>query len=268
MNYTESESYYSQLQDQSIGSLIEGMNQEDRKVADAVQKALPQIEQLITHVVKGLKQDGRLFYIGAGTSGRLGVLDASECPPTFGVSPQLVVGIIAGGDTALRNAVEFAEDNTAQARKDLQPLQLNNRDSIIGISASGSAPYVIEAMQYANQKGALTGCITSNLKSALSEAVRFPVEVIVGAEFVTGSTRLKSGTAQKMVLNMISTASMIQLGKVQGNQMVDMQIANHKLINRGAAMVAHETGLPLEDAKELLLKKKNVREAIDFFKKS
>ncbi|MBT32892.1 MAG: N-acetylmuramic acid 6-phosphate etherase, partial [Thalassobius sp.] len=232
MRTTESSSNYNNLESMPLTELLFNMNREDKKVPDAVEKAIPQIEALIEQIVKNMEQGGRLFYIGAGTSGRLGILDASECPPTYGVPHGLVVGLIAGGDTAIRKAVEFAEDDLEQAWKDLEEYDINEKDSLIGIAASGSTPYVIGGLKTAREKGILTGCIVCNKDSNVAKEAEYPVEVVVGPEFVTGSTRMKSGTAQKLVLNMISTSVMIQLGKVKGNKMVDMQLSNTKLVDR------------------------------------
>ena len=210
-----------------------------------------------------MKIGGRLFYIGAGTSGRLGIVDASECPPTFGVPFDLVIGLIAGGDNAIRKAVEFAEDDTEQAWKDLQEWNINENDVVIGIAASGTTPYVIGGLEKCNQNNIITGCITCNEASPLSKTAQFPIEVVVGSEFVTGSSRMKAGTAQKLVLNMISTTTMIQLGRVKGNKMVDMQLSNNKLVDRGTRMIMEELSVNYDEAKELLIKFGNVRNAIN-----
>lgn len=260
---TEKESLYDNLEQMSIGDTLQYMNQEDQKVALAIQKQLPAIEKLVSQCVAKLKNGGRIIYIGAGTSGRLGILDASECPPTFGVSPDLVVGIIAGGDNAIRSAVEGAEDSTTQAWLDLQNRYISEDDVLIGIAASGTTPYVVAGLQKAQKNNIITGCITCNPNSPLAKVSDFPVEVIVGPEFVTGSSRLKAGTAQKMVLNMITTTSMIQLGRVKGNRMVDMQLSNEKLIDRGTKMILNEkSNLAYEEAKALLIKHGSVRNAI------
>lgn len=264
---TEASSNYQNLEQMSVQKILISMNQEDQSVPFAVQKSIPQIESLVTIAVEQLKKGGRLFYMGAGTSGRLGVVDASECPPTFGVPFDLVVGLIAGGDQAIRKAVEFAEDDTQQGWKDLQEFQVNTNDFVIGIAASGTTPYVIGALQECQKNNIPTGCITCNNNSPLQKVSDYPIEVIVGPEFVTGSSRLKAGTAQKLVLNMISTSCMIQLGKVQGNRMVDMQLSNHKLVERGTKMIQEATGLDAEQAKKLLLEHQNVRKAIETFKK-
>lgn len=267
MSITESSSYYENLEKMSVLDLLTNINNEDKKVPVAVEKAIPQIEKLVTAIVTRMKRGGRLFYIGAGTSGRLGIVDASECPPTYGVPHGLVVGIIAGGDTAIRKAVEFAEDDETQAWKDLQEHLVSEDDIVIGIAASGRTPYVIGGVRDARKNGLLTGCITCNPATKLAEAVEFPIEVIVGPEFVTGSTRMKSGTAQKLVLNMISTSVMIQLGRVKGNRMVDMQLSNNKLVDRGTRMVMEALEIPYEQASQLLEKYGSVRKAIDEYKR-
>lgn len=264
---TEASSNYQNLEQMSVQEILISMNQEDQSVPLAVQKSIPQIEALVTKAVEQLKKGGRLFYLGAGTSGRLGVVDASECPPTFGVPFDLVVGLIAGGDQAIRKAVEFAEDDTKQGWKDLQEFQVSANDFVIGIAASGTTPYVIGALQECQKNNIPTGFITCNTNSPLQKVSDYPIEVVVGPEFVTGSSRLKAGTAQKLVLNMISTSCMIQLGKVQGNRMVDMQLSNYKLVERGTKMIQEATGLNAEQAKELLLEHQNVRKAIDNFQK-
>lgn len=239
------------------------MNQEDKTVPDAVDKALPQIEALAEKVSEQLLKGGRLFYVGAGTSGRLGVVDASECPPTFGVPHGLVVGLIAGGDRAIRKAVEFAEDSKEQGWLDLLDYQISEGDIVIGIAASGTTPYVLGALEECNKRGIPTGCITCNEGSPLAVTAKLPVVVVVGPEFVTGSSRMKAGTAQKLVLNMISTAAMIQLGRVKGNRMVDMQLSNNKLVDRGTRMVMEALHISEIDANELLLKHGSVRKAIE-----
>ncbi|SDX48620.1 N-acetylmuramic acid 6-phosphate etherase [Aequorivita viscosa] len=260
---TESESKYNHLEKMDVSELLENINNEDKTIAFSVEKAIPQIEKLASKVVEQLKAGGRLFYIGAGTSGRLGVVDASECPPTFGVPHDLVIGIIAGGDTAIRKAVEFAEDSENQGVKDLQNENISEKDIVIGIAASGTTPYVIGALNYCNENNIPTGCITCNEGSPISNTAEFPVVVTVGPEFVTGSSRMKAGTAQKLVLNMISTTAMIQLGKVKGNKMVDMQLSNNKLVDRGVRMIMEELDVPEEQAQRLLNKYKNVRTAIN-----
>ena len=263
---TEQESLHSELEKQSVESLLRGINQEDKKVAQAVDLVIPQITELVEQIVPKMEAGGRLFYIGAGTSGRLGVVDASECPPTFGVSHDLVIGLIAGGDSAIRKAVEFAEDDNLQGFKDLSEYQITTNDTLIGIAASGTTPYVIGAINECRKMGLLTGCITNNPNSPLSLAAEYPIEVNVGPEFVTGSTRMKSGTSQKLVLNMISTTLMIQLGKVKGNRMVDMQLSNNKLVDRGALMVQKELNIEYDKAEELLLKHGSVRKAVEYYK--
>lgn len=265
MNITESESLYHDLDKMSIGEILEGIHTEDSKVIGAVGRALPQIERLVTAIAERMKKGGRLFYIGAGTSGRLGILDASEIPPTYGVGYDLVIGLIAGGDTAIRKAVEAAEDNELMGWADLQKHLINKTDSVIGIAASGTTPYVIGAVKRCREEGILTGCITSNSKSPLAAAVEFPVEALVGPEFVTGSTRMKAGTAQKLILNMISTTLMIQLGRVKGNKMVNMQLTNKKLINRGTKMIVEELGIEPERARNLLLLHGSVKNVLDLF---
>ena len=267
MSTTESSSNHNNLENKSISELLLGMNEEDRSVPNSVVLALPQIENLIAEIVSKMKQGGRLFYMGAGTSGRLGVVDASECPPTFGVDFGRVIGIIAGGDGAIRKAVEFAEDDEEQGWKDLQTFNITQNDVVVGIAASGRTPYVIGALKKCNDEGISTGCVVCNAGSAVAAVSKFPVEVVVGPEFVTGSTRLKSGTAQKLVLNMLTTCTFIQLGHVKGNKMVDMQLSNYKLVDRGTRMVMEETGLNAEDAKALLLKEGSVRLAVDSLKK-
>lgn len=267
MSTTESASNHHELERKSISELLLGMNQEDRSVPEAVAASLPQIESLIAEIVSKMKQGGRLFYMGAGTSGRLGIVDASECPPTFGVDFGRVIGIIAGGDGAIRKAVEFAEDDEQQGWKDLQSFNINKNDVVVGIAASGRTPYVVGALKKCNEEGIVTGCVVCNSGSAVAAVAQFPIEVVVGPEFVTGSTRLKSGTAQKLVLNMITTCTFIQLGHVKGNKMVDMQLSNYKLVDRGTRMVMEETGLSAEDAKALLLKEGSVRLAVDSLKK-
>lgn len=264
---TETTSHYDYLEAMSVHDLLTSINQEDKTVPIAVEKATPQIDALVTEVVKRMQQGGRLIYIGAGTSGRLGVVDASECPPTYGVPHDLVIGLIAGGDSAIRRAVEFAEDDAEQAWKDIAPYQPDQLDTVIGIAASGRTPYVIGGLQEARKAGLLTGCIVCNEQSAVAQAAEFPVEVVVGPEFVTGSTRMKAGTAQKLVLNMISTSVMIQLGRVKGNKMVDMQLTNVKLQDRAAKMVMSEIGVSREEAEALLAEFGNVRGAINGYKK-
>ena len=263
---TEADSKYDDLEKMSVKELLTGINNEDKTVALAVEKAIPQIQKLTHKVIAQIEKGGRLFYIGAGTSGRLGIVDASECPPTFGVSHDLVIGLIAGGDSAIRKAVEFAEDSHLQGWLDLQKYGINPNDFVIGIAASGTTPYVIGALEQCNKNNIPTGCITCNLGSPLAKTATFPIEVVVGPEFVTGSSRMKAGTAQKLILNMISTTVMIKLGRVKGNKMVDMQLSNNKLVNRGTLMIMKETGLPETEAKTLLDRYKSVRNAINAYK--
>lgn len=268
MNFTkttEQASKYNHLEQMSVSNLLHNINNEDKTVPLAVEKAIPQIERLVAVVVEKMKKGGRLFYIGAGTSGRLGIVDASECPPTFGVPFDWVIGLIAGGDTAIRRAVEFAEDDVEQAWEDLQACKITESDVVIGIAASGTTPYVIGGLEKCNANNITTGCITCNAGSPLAQVAQYPIEVVVGPEFVTGSSRMKAGTAQKLVLNMISTTTMIQLGRVKGNKMVDMQLSNNKLVDRGAKMLVEELGVPYEKAQELLEKYGNVRNAIQNF---
>ncbi len=262
---TESDSKYNHLEKMSISELLQNINNEDKTVALAVEKALPQIQKLTKKVVEKLKAGGRLFYVGAGTSGRLGILDASECPPTFGVPHELVIGLIAGGDTAIRKAVEFAEDSENQGWKDLQNENISEKDIVIGIAASGTTPYVVGALKKCIENNISTGCITCNQASPLATTAEFPIVVVVGPEFVTGSSRMKAGTAQKLVLNMISTTAMIQLGRVKGNKMVDMQLSNNKLVDRGLRMIMTELDISEKEAQALLAKHKNVRNAINNF---
>ena len=259
---TEADSHYDSLEQMSTVDLLQNINNEDEKVARIVKQQIPSIVSLIEVIVEKLKLGGRLFYLGAGTSGRLGILDASECPPTFGVSHDLVIGLIAGGDSAIRKAVEFAEDNNELGWEDLKKYDVSNNDVVVGIAASGTTPYVVGALKRCQEHNVTTGCITCNLNSPLSTHSDYPIEVIVGPEFVTGSTRMKAGTAQKLVLNMITTSSMIKLGKVLGNKMVDMQLSNNKLVDRGTKMIMDKTSVSSEKAKELLLKHGSVREAI------
>jgi len=260
---TEQESKYKDIDKMSVIEVLKGINEEDKLVPLAVEKALPQIEKLATAVAERMKGGGRLFYIGAGTSGRLGVVDASECPPTFGVPFDWVVGIIAGGDSAIRKAVEFAEDDDKQAWIDLQEYDINEKDSLVGLAASGTTPYVVGGLKEARKHGVLTGCIICNEGGPVVAASDYPVEVVAGPEFLTGSTRMKSGTAQKLVLNMLSTTVMIQLGRVKGNKMVDMQLTNHKLVDRGTHMVMEELNIGEEQAAELLNKYGSVRKAVE-----
>ena len=259
---TEKESLYNKLEEKSVIEILTDINREDAKVAAAVNACLPQIEMLVAEIVARMKNGGRLFYTGAGTSGRLGVVDASECPPTFGVPHGMVIGLMAGGDSAIRKAVEFAEDDRNQGWKDLQEHKIDMLDTVIGIAASGTTPYVIGALETAREKGILTGCVTCNPGSPIGKAAEHPIEVSPGPEYVTGSTRMKSGTAQKLILNMISTAIMIKLGRVKGNRMVDMQLSNDKLVDRGTRMVMDEISVDYSTANELLLKHGSVRNAV------
>ncbi len=263
---SEQPSLYNDLEKKSTREILEDINAEDQKVALAVQKAIPQIEQLVEQIVPRMKQGGRIFYMGAGTSGRLGVLDASEIPPTFGMPPTYVIGMIAGGEKALRNPVENAEDNINRGWEELQAMGINEKDTVIGIAASGTTPYVIAALHEARKHGILTGCITSNPDSPMAQEADVAIEMIVGPEYVTGSSRMKSGTGQKMILNMISTSVMIQMGRVKGNKMVNMQLSNQKLVDRGTRMIIEELGLEYEHAKTLLLMHGSVKDAIDAYK--
>lgn len=264
---TESDSKYNALEKMSVKELLTNINNEDKTVPYTIEKVIPKIESLVNVIVKQMKQGGRLFYMGAGTSGRLGIVDASECPPTYGVPQGMVIGIIAGGDRAIRKAVEFAEDDTQQGWKDLQQHKINSKDVVIGIAASGSTPYVVGALEWCNKNNVTTGCIVCNKGSNVAKAAKYKIEVVVGPEFVTGSTRMKSGTAQKLVLNMISTSVMIKLGRVKGNKMVDMQLSNNKLVDRGTNMVMKELKVSYKKANELLLRYGSVRKAIDGFNK-
>ena len=266
MKVTEQSSNFSNLDKMSTEEILCGINSEDRGVPEAVGKAIPQIEKLVEGIVERMKKGGRLFYTGAGTSGRLGVVDASEVPPTFGAPFDLVIGLIAGGDGAIRRAVENAEDDPVQGWKDIEAFSPTAEDTLVGIAASGTTPYVIGAVGEARREGLLTSCITCNPDSPLASVVEIPIEVVVGPEFVTGSTRMKAGTATKLVLNMISTAVMIRLGHVRGNRMVDMQLTNHKLVERGVGMIMAETGLQdAEEARRLLLAEGSVRKAVDAY---
>lgn len=260
---TEQSSKYQNLENMSIMELIENINKEDKTVAFAVEKEKHNIEALISNIVEKINLGGRLFYIGAGTSGRLGVVDASECPPTFGVEHGLVVGIIAGGDSAIRKAVEFAEDSKNQGWEDLKTYNINKNDVVIGIAASGTTPYVIGALEECNKNSITTGSITCNPNSPIDKLAKYSICPNVGPEFVTGSTRMKSGTAQKMILNIISTSVMIKLGKVKGNKMVDMQLSNNKLVDRGVKMIATELNIDYNYAKKLLEDNGSVRRAIN-----
>lgn len=260
---TESDSKYNHLEKMSAEEILVNINKEDKIVPYVIEKLIPQIAQIVPLIVDRLKEGGRLFYMGAGTSGRLGIVDASECPPTFGVSPDLVVGLIAGGDGAIRQAVEFAEDNEDLGWEDLQRHQVSQLDFVIGIAASGTTPYVIGAMEKCREMGIKTACLVCNEGSPLADAVDYPIEAVVGPEFVTGSTRMKAGTAQKLMLNMISTAVMVKLGRVKGNKMIDMQLSNNKLVKRGIQMLVNELQIGYEEARELLNKYGSVRNAIN-----
>ena len=263
---TEKSSIYNHLENKTVKDLVRIINKEDQSVAKSVSKNLDKIEKLIKNIEPRIHKGGRLFYIGAGTSGRLGILDASECPPTFGVSDQIVIGLIAGGDKAIRKSQEFAEDSLEQGWEDLKKYEINSNDSVIGIAASGTTPYVVSTIKKCNEKEILTGCITCNSNSPLSKEAKFPIDVVVGPEVVTGSTRMKSGTAQKMILNIISTTLMIRLGRVKGNKMVDMQLSNNKLVDRAEKMLMNELKISLDEAKKLLQKHKSVRKSIENFK--
>ena len=264
---TEKDSAYDHLEKMNIKQLLTHINTEDKTVPLAVEAVLPMIEKVTSQVVSKLILGGRLFYIGAGTSGRLGIVDASECPPTFGVSHDLVIGLMAGGDSAIRKAVEFAEDSTTQGWDDLKTHQISENDVVIGIAASGTTPYVIGALEQCNAHNIITACITCNQGSPLTQVAQYPIEVVVGPEFITGSSRMKAGTAQKLILNMISTATMIQLGKIEGNKMVDMQLSNNKLVDRGTRMIVNQLHIPYDEAKALLLEFKSVREAVKNYNK-
>jgi N-acetylmuramic acid 6-phosphate etherase len=263
---TEIDSLYSDLEKMSTREMLTNINAEDYKVAEVVRQQIPIIEKLVDAIVPKMKNGGRLFYIGAGTSGRIGVLDASECPPTFGVSHEMVIGIIAGGDTAIRKAVENAEDDAEQAWKDLQTFNITENDVVIGLAASGNTPYVVGGLQKAKENNLITGAIYCNSKGIMSEIADYSIELVVGPEFLTGSSRMKAGTSQKLVLNMISTSVMIKLGRVKGNKMVDMQLSNKKLVNRGAEMIVDELNIDIEKAAELLKKYGSVRQALSAYK--
>lgn len=263
MSVTESPSRYTNLERMSVHDLLVNMNNEDKTVPLAVEKVIPQIEKLVTAVAQQMANGGRLFYIGAGTSGRIGVLDASEIPPTYGMPHGRVIGLIAGGDTAIRKSVEHAEDDLSQAWKDLKAHNIDQRDVLIGLAASGRTPYVIGGLREAQANGIVTGCVVCNTGSEVARHATFPIEVVVGPEFVTGSTRMKSGTAQKLILNMISTATMIRLGRVKGNKMVDMQLSNVKLVDRGTRMLMEELAISREEAERLLKEYGSVRKAVE-----
>lgn len=268
MSTTESSSNYSNLEQMSVHDLLHNINREDKRVPEAIEKVIPAIEKLVNVIAEKMKAGGRLFYIGAGTSGRLGVVDASEIPPTYGMPSDRVIGLIAGGDQAIRKSVEHAEDDMKQAWKDLQQHSISDKDVLIGIAASGRTPYVIGGLQEARTNKVVTGCIVCNANSEIASRADYPVEVIVGPEFVTGSTRMKAGTAQKLVLNMISTAVMIRLGRVKGNKMVDMQLTNHKLVDRGTRMIMDELGIDQQKAEALLREHGSVRKAVDHYRKN
>jgi len=263
VSITESPSKFQHLDKMSVNEILKGINQEDAKIHLAIKQVIPQIEPLVEQILERMPLGGRVFYLGAGTSGRLGVLDASEIPPTFGVSPGIIIGLIAGGDTALRSAVEAAEDNPDRAWDELQAFKINALDTVIGIAASGTTPYVIGGVQKARENGLLTGCITCNPNSPLAQVSEYPIEAVVGPEFVTGSTRLKAGTAQKLILNMLSTALMIKMGRVKGNKMVNMQLTNKKLVERGTRMIVDEMHIPKDKAREMLLQYGSVKKALD-----
>ena len=266
LSITEHPSNFDNLEKMSVRELLVNINKEDSKVHLAVKKAIPQIEKLVNCIVERMKRGGRIFYLGAGTSGRLGVVDASEIPPTFGVPGNMVIGLIAGGDTAIRKAVESAEDDPEKAWKELEMLNINKDDTVIGIAASGSTPYVVGGVKKAGENGLLTGCVTCNPDGKLVEAAEIPVVAVVGPEFVTGSTRMKAGTAQKMILNMITTTVMIKLGRVKGNKMVNMQLTNKKLIERGTRMIVEELGIQRDAARILLLEHGSVRKATEYYR--
>lgn len=263
---TEQPSLYNDLEKKSVHDILTDINNEDKKVALAVEKAIPQIEKLVSQIVPRMERGGRIFYMGAGTSGRLGVLDASEIPPTFGMPPTLVIGLIAGGDTALRNPVEKAEDNMERGWEELQERDINENDTVIGIAASGTTPYVIGALREARKHGILTASVSSNPDSPMAQEADIAIEMIVGPEYVTGSSRMKSGTGQKMICNMITTATMIKLGRVKGNRMVNMQLSNAKLVDRGTRMIIDELGLSYDQSKDLLLKYGSVKKAVDAYR--
>ena len=262
---TESSSIYDDLENKSVGEILEEINKEDQKVALTVRAAIPQIEKLVEEVIPRMRKGGRLFYIGAGTSGRLGVLDASEIPPTYGLPSDRIIGIIAGGDRALRSPVENAEDDTAQGWKDLLTYQINKHDTVVGIAASGTTPYVVGALRSARMEGILTASISSNSDSPVSAEADIPIEIVVGPEYVTGSSRMKSGTGQKMILNMISTSLMIKIGRVKGNKMINMQLTNQKLVDRGTQMLMDELHIDEEQAHTLLLIHGSVAKALEGF---
>ncbi len=268
ISITEYPSNFDNLEKMSVRELLVNINKEDATVHLAVAKAIPQVEKLINGVVERMKRGGRIFYLGAGTSGRLGVVDASEIPPTFGIPYNMVIGLIAGGDSAIRKAVESAEDDPEKAWKELKIFNINKDDTVIGIAASGTTPYVVGGVKKARENGILTACVTCNPEGKLVEAAEIPIVAVVGPEFVTGSTRMKAGTAQKMILNMITTTVMIKLGKVKGNKMVNMQLTNKKLIERGTRMIVEELSIQKDAARALLLEHGSVRKAIEFFREN
>ena len=265
---TEKNSLYNNLEFKSTREILSDINQEDKAVAYIVEKIIPEIETLIDSIYERLKNGGRLFYIGSGTSGRLGILDASECPPTFGVDSELVIGIIAGGDKAIRESQEYAEDSLTQAWKDLKKYKITEKDIVIGVAASGTTPYVLGGIKECNKNKVVTGCITCNKNSPLSTIAKYPIVAVVGPEYITGSSRMKAGTAQKLILNMISSSVMIKLGRIKGNKMVDMQLSNNKLVKRGENIIKSELDVTDSKAKELLKENKNVRKAIESFKEN
>ena len=262
---TEEDSSYKDLEKMPVSELLKNINKEDQTVARSVEQVLPQIEKLAVAISEKINNGGRLFYLGAGTSGRLGIVDASECPPTFGVPHDLVIGIIAGGDGAIRKAVEFAEDSNEQGWSDLQSHGVSSADVVVGIAASGTTPYVVGALKRCNEKGIITGGITCNAGSPIAKVAKYPIEAVVGPEFVTGSSRMKAGTAQKMILNMLSTTAMIRMGRIKGNKMVDMQLSNNKLVDRGTRMIMEELDLKEDEAEFLLKKHGSVRKAIEAY---
>jgi N-acetylmuramic acid 6-phosphate etherase len=264
---TEATSNHTDLEKKTVLEILQGINSEDKTVAYAVEKSILQVEAFVTQAVERMQKGGRLFYIGAGTSGRLGIVDASECPPTYGVPFDLVIGLIAGGDSAIRKAVENAEDDAYQSWIDISEYHPTPNDIVVGIAASGRTPYVIGGLNKANEAGLLTGCVVCTSGGPVAASAQYPIEVVVGPEYVTGSTRMKSGTAQKMVLNMISTSIMIKLGKVKGNKMVDMQLSNEKLVERGVRMIMSEIDVEYHTAKTLLLEHGSVRNAVEFYQK-
>jgi len=265
---TEKESLYKDIEFKSTIEILSDINNEDKSIAQIVEKSIPQIKILVDIIYRKLKNGGRLFYIGSGTSGRLGILDASECPPTFGVKDDIVIGIIAGGDKAIRKSQEYAEDSLNQAWKDLINYKISNKDVVIGIAASGTTPYVLGGIEECNKNKIVTGCITCNKNSPLSTIAKYPIVAVVGPEYITGSSRMKAGTAQKLILNMISSSVMIKLGRIKGNKMVDMQLSNNKLVKRGENIIKSELDISDLKAKQLLKENKNVRKAIESFKEN